>query len=133
MPKLLYKISGRFVKIDEIGNIPGGERKNFHFMGDCEGEQLKGTLRGVDYALTKDGTVHIHIHELFTTDQGEKITIERNGHSLPSEDPDMILLEGTGRAGTGSSRLAWLNEVPIVWKAWINRKDVHFSAEVYHS
>lgn len=132
MSKLLYTISGRFVKIDEIGIVPDGERKNFHYLGDCEGE-LKGTLRGVDYALTKDGVVHIHIHELFTTDQGEKISIERTGCSVPCDDPDTVLLEGTGIAGTGAARLSWLNGVPLKWRARINRKSVHFTAEVYQS
>ncbi|MBO8162858.1 MAG: DUF3237 family protein [Brevibacillus sp.] len=133
MGKMLYTIQGRFVKIDQIGPVPQGERTNFHYMADCEGEQVKGTLRGIDYALTKDGVVHIHIHELLTTDQGEKITIERTGHSVPGPDPDTVLLEGVGKAGTGAARLTWLNEVPIAWKARINRKTVHFTAEVYHS
>jgi len=131
MSKVLYRIKARFVKIEDIGKVPEGERKNFHFMGDISGEELQGTTRGIDYALTQDGIVQAHIHEVLTTEQGEKISLERIGIQIPSANKDEVLLEGRVQMRTGSQRLAWLHDANIGWRAYINPASVEFNAEVY--
>jgi hypothetical protein len=131
MSKLLYQINARFVKIEDIGNVPEGERKNFHFMGEISGEELQGTLRGIDYALTYEGLVQAHIHEVLTTEQGEKISLERTGTQVQDENKDQVLLVGQGQAHTASERLAWLNEANLTWKAYINQTTISYTAEVY--
>lgn len=131
MSRLLYRIKARFVKIEDIGKVPEGERKNFHFMGELSGEELKGTVRGIDYALIQDGIVQTHIHEVLTTEQGEKISLERNGTQVPTPNKDEVLLEGRVQMRAASERLAWLHEANIGWRAFINQNSVEYTAEVY--
>jgi hypothetical protein len=123
MSKLLYQIKARFVKIEVIGDTPDGERKNFHYMGEVFGGELQGTLRGIDYALTREGVVQAHIHEV--------LTMERRGSSVSVDDPDLVVIKGEGLARTASAQLAWLNEATISWSASLNRNTVEFTAEVY--
>lgn len=131
MDKLLYQINGRFVKREVIGDVPSGERTNFHYMAEIDGPELKGLLRGIDYALTVDSVVNVHIHEVLTTEEGDLITLERIGRSQPSEEEGITIIQGEGRAQTASERYAWLNEVPLVWQARFDKNSIHFTAHVH--
>lgn len=130
MENVLFHVTGRFTRADRIGRVPEGERGNFHFNGDVTGE-INGTLDGCDYALITEGDVYnIHIHELLTTAEGELISFERTGQSLPHEEEGFLNTLGKGMARTASERLAWLNEAELVWGARINRATFEYTAWV---
>lgn len=127
---LLYEIEGRFVKIEQIGAVPAGERTNFHYMADVDGPQIQGKLRGIDYSRTVDGVVHVDIREILTTEDGEKVYITRSGRS-ESQDDDGVLIRGDGQAETAAERLAWLNDAAIGWEARLKRDSVDYTAKVF--
>jgi len=131
MSNILYTIKARFVKIETIGPVPEGDRKNYHFIAEIIGESLNGTLSGIDYSLTVNNQVQAHIHEVLTTEQGEKISFERTGTSIEQENPDMVVITGQGQARTAIKHLSWLNTARITWKAQIPRQGLEFSAEIY--
>ncbi|QKG83265.1 DUF3237 domain-containing protein [Kroppenstedtia pulmonis] len=132
MSELLYTLTARFIKLEEIGNLPKGYRRNAHFMGDVAG-QLSGKIRGIDYVIEQKGVTKTHIHEVLTTDKEEKISIERYGVSVPTQDPDLLLIDGTAIMETASEGLSWVNDLPIKWRARINRKKADFTVEVFRS
>ncbi len=127
----LYRIAGRFVKVERLGLLPEGERTNFHYRGDVEGDEIAGKLSGIDYSVTDAvGTVEVRIIEVLTTAADEKIFIERSGRSLPVDDPNDVHIRGEGRARSASPRLAWLDDAPLRWEARIRRDSNDFTATV---
>ena len=128
--ELLYAITGRFVKIEKIGQVPKGERTNFHFMAEVEGPEVRGKLRGIDYSRAVDGVVHVDIYEVLTTIEGEKVFLKRSGLS-ETRDGDEILIRGEGRAETAAERLSWLNQTDIGWEAHLRPSSVEYTAKVY--
>lgn len=130
--KLVYTISGRFVKIEKIGVVPEGDRSNFHYRADVDGEEIKGKLSGIDYSITDDkGVVHVNIMEVLTTNDDEKIFIQRKGRSIPVSDGNSVVLRGEGNAATSSPKLSWINHRPVAWEAHLKRDSLDYTAEVY--
>jgi hypothetical protein len=131
MTDVLYTMSNRWVKIERIGDVPEGERVNFHYAGEVDGAELRGTLRGIDYSCRVGNRIAVHIHEVLSTTDDELVTIERTGHSAPTDDEGMVLLRGQLRAQTAAPRLAWLNGLPLIWEARIPQAGREFTAFVY--
>lgn len=130
--KTLYQMRGRFIKIEKFGTFHEGERINYHYLGDIEGESVKGICRGINYEIKQNHQVTIHIHESITTDQGEKILLERVGISEPCDDLNRVMIRaGQILARTNSKKLGWINSANLFWDGDFLWNDRHFIIQAY--
>jgi hypothetical protein len=130
--KVLYQMKGRFIKIEKFGLFYEGERINYHYLGDIEGELVKGECRGVNYEIKQHHQVNIHIHESIITDQGEKILLERTGLSQHCDNPDKVIIrEGRVFVRTESEKLSWMNSANLLWDGDLFWNDRNFIIRVY--
>jgi hypothetical protein len=69
--------------------------------------------------------------EVLTTNDDEKIFIQRKGRSVPVSDGNDVVLRGEGNAATSSPKLSWINKTPVAWEAHLKRDSLDYTAEVY--
>lgn len=104
--ELLYEMKGDWNFVS-IGNTPFGGRNNFELEGTVSGK-LSGTFKGTDYGIGgSDGTIAVRAHETITTDDGQKISIYRQGYAVPNDKGTYDLLQFATFAADG--KYAYLN------------------------
>ncbi|MBK2124033.1 hypothetical protein IB691_02130 [Fangia hongkongensis] len=127
-------MDGRFVKVDEICTLDdGGKRVNFHYLGDVFSSELKGTCRGIDYAIIYSDRVNIHVHEVISLSTGEKISIERN--ATGAIDTNGIILVNDDHCCikmTENKVISNLKGARLYWKAQLANSSRNFFVEVYY-
>ena len=130
---LIYTMSARFVKIEKLGKmINGGERTNFHYMGNIEGNNISGVCRGIDYAEINNGLISVNVRESITTPLAGKIYIERKGYSILNNEPSDIIIVGSSYiAETNSEDLLFISDSDFKWEAKLNWNSENFSLALY--
>ena len=91
-----------------------GARFDIAFEGSLEGDRIKGTIKGIDYATVRaDGRFDMSIHATITTDDGARIAFYEDGVLTPNGDGTATLRLNM-RFTTAHPAYAWLNTV----QAW---------------
>lgn len=109
--KHLASYSARITKNIEFGETPAGRRMDVYFEGELTGEQLSGSMSGVDYvAFRSDGTFEINVWGVITTNDGALISTRIEGYSR-QKDGSIV---DTVRVLTSDDRYKWLCDKLIV-------------------
>ena len=128
---VLLEVEARFVKLDKIGVVPEGERINAHYWGEGSGIIGVGKLRGIDYSLKRaDGTIEMHVHEVFFDGDDHLFSLERQGIARPDQD-QKLSLSGVGAARTSKQSHAWLNNTPLRWEGVVDRASGRLSLKMF--
>ena len=84
---------------------PEGIRFDIHFEGEVIGDDLEGTIRGVDYLTVRsDGRLFLQLHAAIATHDGAMIHVTESGIN------DKGRLQLNMDFHTNDSRYAWLNQ-----------------------
>lgn len=108
-----YGISWQALTTGQVKPPPEGARFDISFAGKIIGDQINGTLEGVDYLTVRaDGRFVLNIYVTITTDDGEKIAVHESGLLLPPEDDSRIArLQMSMQFTTASPKYAWMNAI----------------------
>jgi hypothetical protein len=75
-----YGISWEKFASGEVIVPPEGLRFDIHFEGDVFGEQVNGTISGIDYLTVRaDGRFILDLYATITTSDGASISVKENG------------------------------------------------------
>lgn len=108
-----YGVSWQALTSGQVKPPPEGARFDISFAGQVEGEQINGTIEGVDYLTVRaDGRFMLDLHASITTHDGEKIAVYESGLLLPPEDDSRIArLQMSMQFTTASTQYAWMNAI----------------------
>lgn len=104
---LLYELEANWT-IVSYGDTPLGSRNDFHLIGVVSGK-ISGKFTGVDYGVgANDKSISVHVHEQIITDDGENISLFRQGFAVPNAKGTYDI-KCFATFSTGSMKYAWLN------------------------
>jgi hypothetical protein len=108
--ELLATLEGRITDMVGYGMTPaGGARVDVHFEGRLEGK-INGVMKGIDYALVREGFTELNVRGKIETDDGALISVEITGFLVP----DGEIRDAMVRFQTGSPQYQWLHHKIVV-------------------
>ncbi len=91
-----------------------GARFDIAFEGKVYGEQINGTIKGVDHLEVRaDGKFMLNIYATIITDDGEIIAVKESGISTPNVNGTAVLHLNM-EFFTVSQKYEWINK-KVVW------------------
>jgi|GEM_PF-1336113 len=92
------------------GSTPVGERNDVSFEGNVTGNILAGTMKGVDYLVTRsDGITEINARASLITTDGAAISVQISGYCYT----DGVIKDTYVRFLTGNEQYKWLNNAVV--------------------
>src|SRR5437773_10533636 len=124
--ELLYEYTPNITGLTEYGTslaelmsgkvvMPSeGARFDVYFEGPVTGENLKGTVKGVDYLRFRpDGRMELDIHAEITTEDGQKISLKADGVCLPRKDSSISDLRENITLFSSYKNYTWMNTLQV--------------------
>lgn len=94
---------------------PAGLRFDIYFEGKVTGEEVAGTIKGVDYLTVRaDGRLFLDLHASITTHDGAHIAVKESGIN---DEGDLRLAMDFH---TNDSRYAWINRKHVWGTGTVN-------------
>ncbi len=98
----------------KVAMPPEGARFDVYFAGPVTGENLKGSVRGVDYLRVRsDGRMELDIHAEIVTEDGQKISLKADGVCIPRKDSSISDLRENITLFSSYKDYTWLNNLQV--------------------
>ena len=126
---ILYELEANW-RIISYGDTPLGPRNDFELEGTVKGK-INGKFSGVDYGIgTQNNAIAVHVHERVVTDDGENISMFRQGFAVPNSKGTYDI-KCFVMFSTGSKKYAWLNTTVAVLEGEGSSNQPNLRAKAY--
>jgi hypothetical protein len=117
----LASYTATVTKTVDFGLTPRGHRRDVHFSGRLVGDDLSGTMEGIDYiTVDADGRSLLNVWATITTEDGALISAHIEGFSEPETG---VLRDTQIRLTTSHERYVWLCHKIIVGRGRADRTE----------
>lgn len=107
---------------------PSGIRFDIHFEGEVKGDDLRGTIRGVDYLTVRsDGRLFLQLHASIATHDGAMIYVSESGIN------DNGKLQLNMDFHTNDNRYIWLNGKHVWGLGTVDFETGNVFIKAYHN
>lgn len=127
-----YGVSIQEFTTRSISLPPAGARFDIAYEGRIEGERLRGTLRGVDYAWVRpDGRFQLDIRARLTTDDGAPIALYADGIMKAPDANGIAELRLNMTLTTAAPAYTWVNGLQIWGTGRVNLETGQIRVSTY--